>query len=415
MTGLSPTRVIGGRYVVLGAIDTAADGPVWRAADRVTGNEVAVAQLCLPADQDERRHAREQVLRAARAAGRLEQAGLVAIHDVVTDGEVDHVVTELVDAPTLGERVATGGPLVEPAASALARQLAAALQAVHAAGVVHRDVGPHTVLLAPDGTARLARAGVAEAVDPRRATRGPAFLAPELRAGGPATAESDLWACGAVLHLAVLGRPPADDSVPVLGGGALADVVTGLLRPDAHERPTARQVVAALDAARELAGIESGRGHRWWWALSGALLGVLAGSVLGFALSGPRLPTFTYGPGGDVRPAGALTGACLSTGPARDATPTAVDCATPHAAEVVATLDPFGDGAAAHPGRDGLVRFAAGACGPAFEAVVEPSRREGLQLVGLVPTEAAFAAGERGVHCVVRAADGSALTGSRVG
>ena len=71
MSGLSPTRVIGGRYVVLGDLGRGATGAVWRAADRVTGRQVAVAELPLPGGlgPDERHLVRERLLRAARAAG----------------------------------------------------------------------------------------------------------------------------------------------------------------------------------------------------------------------------------------------------------------------------------------------------------------------------------------------------------
>jgi eukaryotic-like serine/threonine-protein kinase len=408
MTGFSPTRVIGGRYVVLGAIRGAAAGPVWRASDRVTGRQVCVAELRLPTDLAERPRVREQVLRSARAAGRLDHPGIVVVHDVVTDGDADHIVTELVDAPTLAARVAADGPLDERAASAMARQLASALQAAHAAGIVHGDVGPHTVLIAPDGVVRLAGAGITEAVDPQRTTRDPAFLAPELRGGAPATPEADLWALGAVLHVAVLGRPPADGVVPVFGGGALASALAGLLRPEPRDRPTARQVAADLEAARRHADAVPGRGRRWWWAGVGAALGLLAGLVAGLALAGPRIPVVDYGPDADV------AGGCLVTAPAPGVVPAAADCAGPHGAEIIASLDPFGAAATRYPGRDSLVRFAAAACEPAFETVVEPAGRSGLRLVALVPTEAAFGAGDRAVHCVVRASDGSALTGTRV-
>ncbi len=205
MTGISPTRVIGGRYVVLGELGRASTGMIWRAADRVTGRQVAVSELHLPGDPEERSRVRERLLRAARAAGRLDHPGLVAAYDVVTEGDVDHVVTELVDAPSLADRVTTGGPLDERTAAAMARQLAATLHAAHSAGVVHGDVNPRSILLPSDGHVRLAGAGVAEAVDPLRTTRDPAFLAPELRDGGPATPESDLWALGAALHVALLG------------------------------------------------------------------------------------------------------------------------------------------------------------------------------------------------------------------
>jgi eukaryotic-like serine/threonine-protein kinase len=413
MTGFSPTRVIGGRYVVLGDLPRGGTGAVWRAADRVTGREVAVAELHLP---DERHLVRERLLRAARAAGRLGHPGLVTTHDVVTDGDVDHIVTELVDAPTLADRVATAGPLDEPAAVATARQLAAALHAAHTAGIVHGDISPRTVLLEPDGRARLADVGVAEAVDPLRVSRDPAFLAPELCGGGPATPESDLWALGATLHVALLGRPPSDDAAPEVGAGsALGDVVAGLLRQAPRDRPTARQVATALDVPM-LAGPAADPGHRWWWVGAGAALGLLVGLAVAFvATTGPRVPALTHGSGGDVELAGAAAGACLAAAPAPGTVATATDCAGPHGAEVVATLDPYAEHDVPHPGADALARFAAGACTAAFEAVVAPPDRAGLELTALVPAPSAFGAGDRAVHCLVRAADGSALTGSRVG
>jgi eukaryotic-like serine/threonine-protein kinase len=416
MSGLSPTRVIGGRYVVLGDLGRGATGAVWRAADRVTGRQVAVAELRLPGGlgPDERHLVRERLLRAARAAGRLDHPGLVTAHDVVTEGDVDHIVTELVDAPTLADRVAADGPLDEFVASAMAHELAAALHAAHTAGVVHGDVSPLTVLLVPDGRVRLAGVGVAEAVDPLRTTRDPDLLAPELRDGGPATPESDLWALGATLHVALLGKPPAGEIPPTLRGGALGEVLAGLLRQAPRDRPTALRVATVLDAARTVAGPVAGRGHRWWWAAAGVVLGLLAGLAAGFLLSDPRVPALTYGPGGDVGSAGLVAGACLATAPAPGALVTAVDCAGPHAAEVVATLDPYGERDVPNPGPDVLARFAAAGCTAAFGAVVPAANRGGLELVALVPAQAAFSAGDRDVHCLVRAADGSMLTGSRV-
>ena len=412
MTGFSPTRMIGGRYVVLGSIGSTSGGAVWRAADRVTGLQVAVAELHLPSDPDERRLARERLLRVARAAGRLRHVGFIPIHDVVTDDDVDHIVTELVDAPTLAERVVSDGPLDERSAAPMARQLAAALHAAHSAGIVHGDISPRTVLLGPDGKVHLAGVGVAAAADPLHTTRDPAYVAPELRAGGQATPESDLWAFGATLHLALLGRPPAEDFVPESGGGVLANLVVGLMQPAARDRPAARQVVGALDAAR-LAGAAPVRTRGWTWAVGGVVLGLLVGLAAGFALAGPRIETFGYGPDGDVR-LGA-TGTCLDAAPGPGVATGAAECAGPHGAEIIASLDPFGERDARFPGRDALVRLAAGACEPAFHAVVEPPRRAGLELVALVPTEAAFDTGEHAVHCVVQAADGSALTGGKVG
>ncbi len=296
----------------------------------------------------------------------------------------------------------------------MARQLAATLHAAHSAGVVHGDVNPRSILLPPDGQVRLAGAGVAEAVDPLRTTRDPAFLAPELRDDGKATPESDLWALGAALHVALLGRPPSDDVAPGSVGGTLGGVLAGLLQRVPEDRLTARNVTLALEAPPTLAGPAAGRGRRWRWVAAGAVLGLLVGLTAGFLLSGQRLPILMYGPGGDVGIAGPVAGVCLATAPEPGVLVTAVDCAGPHAAEVVATLDPYGDLDLPFPGRDALDRFATGACTAAFEAMTEPSDRAGLEPLALVPAPAAFGTGDREVYCLVHAADGSALTGSRV-
>jgi hypothetical protein len=176
-------------------------------------------------------------------------------------------------------------------------------------------------------------------------------------------------------------------------GGTLA----GLLRVAPRDRPTARQVLAALDAAGSPAGPSPARDRGWWWAAAGAVAGLLIGIAAGFALAAPRIEALTYGPDGDVRLAG--TAACLDAAPAVGAVIGAADCSGPHGAEVVASLDPSAE---RYPGGDVLVRLAAGACPPAFDVAVERPRRAGLELVALVPTRAAFDAGERVVLCVAR-------------
>ena len=90
-------------------------GVVWRAEDRVMGRHVAVKELHLPTGlgAEERRLFRERLLREARNAGRLNDPGIVTVYDVVTDGGVDHIVMELIEARTLADVVADPGPLDE--------------------------------------------------------------------------------------------------------------------------------------------------------------------------------------------------------------------------------------------------------------------------------------------------------------
>ena len=187
----APTRVIGGRYVVLAELGRGGMGIVWRAEDRMMGRHVAVKELHLPAGlpAEERRLFRDRLLREARTAGRLSDAGIVTVHDVVTEGDVDHIVMELVDAPTLAEVVRRDGPLDEQPALSMAVQLVSALRVAHESGVVHRDVKPSNVLVRSDGRVKLTDFGIALAADdPRLTTTGsiigsPGYLAPERLSG----------------------------------------------------------------------------------------------------------------------------------------------------------------------------------------------------------------------------------------
>src|SRR3954467_11580216 len=102
---VTPTRVIGGRYVVLGELGRGGMGVVWRAGGRVIGRPVAVKERPLPdgPSPDDRHNFRERLLREARTAGRLSDPGIVTVYDVVTDNGVDHIVMELIEAQTLSE------------------------------------------------------------------------------------------------------------------------------------------------------------------------------------------------------------------------------------------------------------------------------------------------------------------------
>src|SRR5689334_6558217 len=126
---VAPTRVIGGRYVVLGELGRGGMGIVWRAEDRVIGRQVAVKELHLAdgLSPEDRHNFRERLLREARTAGRLSDPGIVTVYDVVTDNGVDHIVMELIEARTLAEVVTLNGPLDERSVMSVAQQLLSAL------------------------------------------------------------------------------------------------------------------------------------------------------------------------------------------------------------------------------------------------------------------------------------------------
>jgi eukaryotic-like serine/threonine-protein kinase len=471
VNAVSPTRVIGGRYVVLAELGRGGMGVVWRAEDRVMGRHVAVKELHLPAGlgAEERRLFRERLLREARTAGRLNHPGIVTVYDVVTDGGVDHIVMELIEARTLADVVADSGPLDERSALTLARQLVDALGAAHDNGVVHRDVKPSNVMLGARGRVTLTDFGIAQAADdPRLTTTGslvgsPGYLAPERLEGQPATPASDLWSLGATLYHAVQGNSPftRESSAATIWAvlhadvattrirGPLGPVIGGLLQRDPRARlggPQAAALLAgsAVPAAsdsdtdtqpvpRQSAGPARG-GRRWLWAAVALLIGLLAGGLAGYAISRegrPAAVALTYGDGGEVPEFDVSSSyPCLLLAPAPGrgiGSSSSVSCDERHEAELFAAAALYSSSTVvAYPGVEPLRALGVSTCRFYFDsALVAGADKSRLEVVALVPSEAMFqldsstvptshSFGERTVYCVLRAADGSQLEGTRI-
>jgi hypothetical protein len=244
-------------------------GVVWRAHDAVLGREVAVKEVVFPPTmaEQERGPAQARVLREARAAARLNHPGAVTLYDVLQDRGGTFIVMELVDAPTLAELVGDQGPLPPARVAELGAQLASALEAAHAAGIVHRDVKPGNVMVPERGTAKLADFGIASLQgDPQLTSTGlvigsPAYMAPEQANGQASGPPADFWALGATMFYAVEGEPPFDrgTSIATLAAvvnepprtprraGPLTPLLTALLAKDPTSRPSGPELRAALD------------------------------------------------------------------------------------------------------------------------------------------------------------------------
>ncbi len=262
--------MIAGRYELESEIGRGGMGAVWRAHDTLLGRTVALKRLGGVGTADGPDRARAH--REASLAARLNDSSVVAVHDLVEDDEGwSWLVMELVPGRTLSQEVAANGALPDHQVASIGRQVADALAAAHAAGIVHRDVKPSNILLTPQGTVKLSDFGIARGDGDDALTRtghvtgSPAYLPPEVARGQRSGPAGDLWSLGASLFHASTGRAPYaapegdssnavgtlfrivhDEPPRLAGNGALATLVARLMHQDPERRPTAAETSTAL-------------------------------------------------------------------------------------------------------------------------------------------------------------------------
>jgi serine/threonine-protein kinase len=216
-------RPLGSRYVLTEQIGRGATGTVWRGQVRDTGEPVAVKLLRedLTAEPDVvARFVQERAVLL-----RLRHPNLVRVHDLVTEGDMLALVMDLVEGTDLRQHLRARGTLPPSEAVGLLAEVADALAAAHAAGVVHRDLKPDNVLLdrGRDGIlrVRLTDFGVARVLDNPGITTvavvigTPNYLAPELVNTDTPTPAVDVYALGIVLYELIVGRQPYAGGHPV--------------------------------------------------------------------------------------------------------------------------------------------------------------------------------------------------------
>ena len=213
--------MIAGRYALEREIGRGGMGAVWLGRDEVLGREVALKKVGFAPGGFAPDLARAE--REARLTARLNHPHVVAIYDLVADGDDQWLVMEHVAGTTLAALVARDGALPPEQAAPMLRQAADALAAAHAAGIVHRDVKPSNILVTPDGQVKLSDFGIARAEADASLTQtglvtgSPAYLSPEVASGQQATPASDVWSLGATLFHALAGRAPYEVGDNVLG------------------------------------------------------------------------------------------------------------------------------------------------------------------------------------------------------
>jgi serine/threonine protein kinase/Tol biopolymer transport system component len=306
------TRI--GTYEVEAAIGEGGMGAVYRARDTKLGRKVAIKVL--PADflEDSDRVARFQ--REAQVLAALNHPHIAQIYGT-EEGQPDagqHVralVMELVDGPTLADRILQGPMPLEEALS-IARQIATALQAAHDKGIVHRDLKPSNIALTSDGNVKVLDFGLAKLTQdsgPRPQASAPdltasptlmspammtgvgmilgtaAYMSPEQAKGRAADKRSDVWAFGCVLYEMVTGRRP-------FGGDDVSDTLASVLArdPDWRSLPSTARPEVRMLLERCLA-----KDARQRFADMSVVLFLLEGSR-GEPVAGPDAPTSTARP-----------------------------------------------------------------------------------------------------------------------
>jgi eukaryotic-like serine/threonine-protein kinase len=277
-----------GPYKIDAPIGAGGMGEVFRATDTRLHRTVAIKVL--PHDKVADPERKRRFLQEARAASALNHPNIVTLYDIASDAGMDYLVMEYVPGKSLDKLITLKGlPLAE--AINYAVQIASALAAAHAAGIVHRDIKPANIIVTAESQIKVLDFGLAKLIESEAAGEAlteagivmgtVAYMSPEQARAEEVDARTDLFSFGAVLYELVTGRrafskkldwatPPTDALQP-----ALRPIVRKLLEVDRELRyQTAADV--AVDLKRLQRTLEGARTSRRWWLASAAALVALA-------------------------------------------------------------------------------------------------------------------------------------------
>ncbi|MFI1013359.1 protein kinase [Streptomyces sp. NPDC020965] len=284
-------RPVGSKYLLEEPLGRGATGTVWRARQRETaGAEAAVPgtpgeTVAIKVLKEELATDADIVMRFLRERSvllRLTHPNIVRTRDLVVEGDLLALVMDLIDGPDLHRYLRENGPFTPVAAALLTAQVADALAASHADGVVHRDLKPANVLLKTDADGQmhpmLTDFGIARLADSPGLTRAhefvgtPAYIAPESAEGRPQTSAVDVYGAGILMYELVTGRPPfaggtalevlqrhlsEEPRRPTTVPEPMWTVIERCLRKEPGERPSAENLARGLRTVAAGIGVHS--------------------------------------------------------------------------------------------------------------------------------------------------------------
>jgi serine/threonine-protein kinase len=288
--GAHDVRPVGSKYLLEEPLGRGATGTVWRARQREAAGAEAAVQgqpgetVAIKVLKEELANDADIVMRFLRERSvllRLTHPNIVRVRDLVVEGDLLALVMDLVEGPDLHRYLRESGPLSPVGAALLTAQIADALAASHADGVVHRDLKPANVLLKQDGGQMhpmLTDFGIARLADSPGLTRThefvgtPAYIAPESAEGRPQTSAVDIYGAGILMYELVTGSPPfsggsalevlhqhlsAEPRRPSTVPDPLWTVIERCLRKNPDERPSAENLAHGLRVVAAGVGVHA--------------------------------------------------------------------------------------------------------------------------------------------------------------
>ena len=237
-----------GRYRIIEEIGRGAMGVVYRAIDPLIERELAIKTLLPDLPEEVVAEVRERFLREARSAGKLSHPNIAVIFDVGEENGVAYIAMELLPGRSLQQILSEPERIPFDTAAELAAQVAEALDHAHGHAIVHRDVKPANVVVAPSGNAKLTDFGIAYVPSSDLTQAGampgsPRYMSPEQVAAEPVDARSDVFSLGVVLYQMLARRTPFERD---------NDNMIALMDRIAKEpHPPLREIDAEIPAALE--------------------------------------------------------------------------------------------------------------------------------------------------------------------